>query len=65
MNPKTQITLILFALCGYMIFPLDFIPDVIPILGELDDMGVVLWGLDSIVKIARKEERTIIGKVAA
>lgn len=65
MSPKTKITLILFALCSYMMFPVDFIPDVFPFVGELDDMGVVLWGVNSIVEIARKDERTIIGQVAA
>jgi uncharacterized membrane protein YkvA (DUF1232 family) len=30
----------------YLIFPLDFIPDVLPGLGQLDDLGVVVLALD-------------------
>jgi uncharacterized membrane protein YkvA (DUF1232 family) len=29
----------------YVVWPLDFIPDVVPVVGELDDLGVVLGGL--------------------
>jgi uncharacterized membrane protein YkvA (DUF1232 family) len=48
-----------------MLFPIDLIPDVIPFFGEVDDMGVVLWGVNHVLELARREERTIVGRVAA
>jgi uncharacterized membrane protein YkvA (DUF1232 family) len=65
MNPKNKITLILTGLCIYLLFPFDLIPDVIPFFGEVDEMGVVLWGVKHVVELARLEERTIVGRTAA
>lgn len=65
MNPMTKIKLILFGLSAYMLMPLDLLPDAIPFVGECDNMAVMLWGVNSIIEIVRKEERTIIGKRAA
>ena len=36
----------------YTISPIDFIPDVIPILGQLDDLG--MWGI--LIALAAKEK---------
>jgi uncharacterized membrane protein YkvA (DUF1232 family) len=30
----------------YLIWPIDFLPDIFPVLGQLDDMGVVLAALE-------------------
>ncbi len=38
--PAADLALILFAL-GYFIFPFDAIPDVLPVVGWLDDIAVV------------------------
>ena len=65
MTPKTKITLILTGLSIYLMFPVDIIPDVIPVFGQLDDMGVVLWGVKHVLELARREDRTIIGRTAA
>ena len=31
----------------YLIWPLDFLPDIFPVLGQLDDLGVVLAALQT------------------
>jgi uncharacterized membrane protein YkvA (DUF1232 family) len=35
----------------YLVFPLDFIPDVLPGLGQLDDLGVVALALELFLKL--------------
>ena len=30
----------------YLVWPLDFLPDIFPVLGQLDDLGVVLAALE-------------------
>jgi len=44
--------LILVGVIGYLLMPLDVIPDFIPVLGQLDDIAVVLLGLDLFIKSA-------------
>jgi len=39
---------------GYVIFPLDFLPDVIPVLGQVDDLSVVLLLLWAFVQLVPK-----------
>jgi uncharacterized membrane protein YkvA (DUF1232 family) len=37
-------------LLAYLAFPLDLIPDVVPVLGYADDVIVVLWALRSVIR---------------
>ncbi len=36
---------------GYVVFPLDFIPDVLPVLGELDDLAILLMSLQLFLRL--------------
>ena len=38
--------LVLAGAAFYLIWPIDFLPDLFPILGQLDDLGVVLAALE-------------------
>jgi uncharacterized membrane protein YkvA (DUF1232 family) len=51
----TQQKLVLGAIAGYLVFPIDIIPDFIPVLGQLDDLGVLIFGLDFFIRNAPKE----------
>ena len=44
--------LILVAVAGYLVLPIDLVPDFIPVLGQLDDLAVVLLGLDLFIRSA-------------
>lgn len=35
----------------YLIWPLDFLPDIFPVLGQLDDLGVVLAALELFLRL--------------
>ncbi|MFL5735094.1 MAG: YkvA family protein [Chloroflexia bacterium] len=39
----------------YILSPLDFIPDFIPGLGELDDLGLVMLGMSLMVRLAPQD----------
>ncbi len=47
-DPRTPLLpkLLLGASLLYVVSPLDFIPDFIPVLGQLDDVAAVAFGLD-------------------
>jgi uncharacterized membrane protein YkvA (DUF1232 family) len=51
----TQQKLVLGAIAAYLAFPIDIVPDFIPVLGQLDDVGVVLFGLDWFIRNAPPE----------
>jgi uncharacterized membrane protein YkvA (DUF1232 family) len=35
----------------YVVSPLDFLPDVLPVLGQLDDLGVMLIALETFLRL--------------
>jgi len=45
----TKAFIVLAAL--YLISPLDFVPDFLPVLGQLDDLGVILFALEAFLKL--------------
>ncbi len=44
--------LILAGIGAYLFLPVDLIPDFVPVLGQLDDLAVVLLGLDLFIRSA-------------
>jgi uncharacterized membrane protein YkvA (DUF1232 family) len=50
-----QQKLILAGIGAYLFFPIDLIPDFVPVLGQLDDLAVVLLGLDLFIRSAPAE----------
>jgi len=39
------------AALAYVLSPLDFLPDFIPVIGQLDDLGVVILGLKTFLRL--------------
>ena len=58
-DPRTPIGLkgMLLAAIAYVALPIDLIPDVIPILGQADDLTVLLLVLDTFIQNAPPEVR--------
>ena len=58
-DPRTPIGLkgILAAALAYVVFPVDLIPDAIPIIGQADDLTVLLLVLDLFIQNAPAEVR--------
>lgn len=44
-----------FAAIGYLLLPTDLAPDFVPLLGQLDDVAVVLFGLRMFFEFAPPE----------
>ena len=57
-------SLVLFA-AAYAVMPLDVIPDVIPIFGWLDDVGVVAAVVGFIWRDVRKHAALVSGTTAS
>ncbi|TVX99067.1 YkvA family protein [Cohnella terricola] len=64
-SPKTDAKskAIIYGALGYLIFPIDAIPDAIPVIGYADDLGVLLFAagrvamsIDSVVKQKAKDK---------
>jgi uncharacterized membrane protein YkvA (DUF1232 family) len=47
-----QQKLVLAGIAAYLAFPIDIIPDFIPVIGELDDLAVLIFGLDWFIRNA-------------
>jgi uncharacterized membrane protein YkvA (DUF1232 family) len=59
-DPRTPIGLkgMLAAALAYVVLPVDLVPDAIPILGQADDLTVLLLVLDLFIQNAPPEVRT-------
>ena len=56
-DPKVPIYLKLLpiAAVGYLIFPIDFLPDVVPGIGQLDDITILLLGAKLFISLAPQD----------
>ena len=43
---------VLAGIAAYLAFPLDIIPDFIPVIGQMDDLAVLILGLDWFIRNA-------------
>jgi uncharacterized membrane protein YkvA (DUF1232 family) len=43
---------ILAGVALYLLSPVDVVPDAIPVLGQLDDLGLVIWALRRLLQAA-------------
>ena len=47
-----QQKVVLGGIAAYLAFPIDLIPDFIPVIGQLDDLAVLILGLDWFIRNA-------------
>ncbi|MCC7361442.1 MAG: DUF1232 domain-containing protein [Anaerolineales bacterium] len=57
LDPRVNLVtkIIPFAALGYLILPIDVSPDVVPVLGQLDDLAVIMFGLRMFFEFAPPE----------
>ena len=41
-----------FAGLLYLVWPADLLPDLVPILGQVDDLGVLILGVETFIRLA-------------
>lgn len=46
--------LFVLGVVAYVVFPADFIPDVIPVVGWLDDLGAVAVAMAYLTRVSRR-----------
>ena len=46
---------LLVATLAYVVWPLDIIPDFLPVIGEMDDLGIVIAGLWLFIRLCPPE----------
>lgn len=51
----TLVRLLPFAIIAYLIWPVDLIPAVFPVIGQLDDLAVLVLGVRFILQVAPQE----------
>jgi uncharacterized membrane protein YkvA (DUF1232 family) len=58
-DPRTPLPLkgLLAAALAYVVMPIDLVPDMIPIIGQADDLTVLLLVLDLFIQNAPRDER--------
>lgn len=56
-DPRTPMAAKVFpwVALAYLVFPIDLVPDVIPILGQLDDVGVIVLLVTIALKVIPKD----------
>ena len=53
-EPRVPLLLKLIPIlaAGYVISPLDFVPDVLPVVGQVDDLGIIFLALEAFLRVA-------------
>lgn len=46
---------VIAAVAAYLLSPLDVIPDAIPVLGRMDEVGIAIWGVRQLLRAAGPE----------
>ncbi len=44
-----------FAPIAYLLWPIDLLPDLFPFLGQLDDLGMFIAGMEAFIALAPRE----------
>lgn len=57
LDPRVNIVtkVIPFVAVGYLFFPFDVSPDIVPVIGQLDDLAVIMFGLRMFFEFAPPE----------